>query len=87
MLPRSNTLVVAVAALGSVVATTHSEAGHMKRERGYVTVPWDYEIPDLGGPPILLTPFFLPPWVPGCYQTRAIRTQWGWRQQRIWVCS
>jgi len=86
MLPRSIIAIAAVVAFGSVLATTHSEAGHRKRDQRYV-VPWDYEVPDLGGPPFLLTPSFLPPWVPGCYQTRAIRTQWGWRQQRIWVCS
>jgi hypothetical protein len=84
MLPRAVTLLAAVAAFCSVLATTDAQAG--KGDHGYVTVPWDYELPDLGGPPFLLTPNFLP-WVPGCYQTRAIRTRWGWVRQRIWVCS
>jgi hypothetical protein len=87
MLRRSIIAIAAGAVLGIVIATTDSEAGHRKRDRGYVTVPWDSEIPDLGGPPFLLTPGFLPPWVPGCYQIRAIRTQLGWMHQRVWVCS
>jgi len=84
---RRITLALAVgAALGSATAATDAVAGNKYRYRGYVTVPWDYDVPNLGNPPYLLSPDVLP-WVPGCYQTRAIRTEYGWVRQRIWVCS
>jgi hypothetical protein len=75
------TIVAAVALLATCMG-----AGAGERYRGPVEVPWDYEVRNLGNPPFLLTPNFLP-WVPGCYQTRVIRTPYGWVRQLIWVCS
>jgi hypothetical protein len=53
--------------------------------RSYRYVPNDE--PSVYQSPDLLLPGFFPPWVPGCFQTRAVRTPVGWARERIWVCS
>jgi hypothetical protein len=42
---------------------------------------------DAGRPPLSLLPNIFPPWVPGCWHERVVRTPEGWQRQRVWVCS